>query len=253
MVQVRYSNYARIWGIAWLVLMLVSASLVLSGPVPIRDVWGVQYDTIAIDLLLLMLTVPLMHAFDQRNNGYGLSHVYHEAPITSYQLNDTVVSGLLAPLSLRALLTVVVLGFLLSVRSVLHVNISAQAIDWRALLTSPIGCIFCIAAATLAASAAATLVSLLCYDYSVRFDWHSKGKVRYALQRKAHRLSVVGFYWLMWSCSAMAALVDLYLCLAAMTGTIAILWYYFFFPTNIFKDADAVARNATSPTLPAEP
>jgi hypothetical protein len=240
MIQNRYSGYAKLWASAWSVMVLTAAAVVLTSGTRVPNTWNLAYIAVACTLAFLMVSVPLMHALDQRNNGFGLSHVYHADPLSRYQLDDTMVAGLPTMLAVRAAITLVILGGLLRATGSLHVQFVAQAIDWPAVLRSPVDSIFTAVVLTLAASIVSTMASLLCFDYSLRFDWAAKPQIRYALRKKAHRLSVLGFYWMMWSLVAAVALVDLFAYVLVMAGVFLTLWYYFFFSTNLVENSSPV-------------
>jgi len=246
-----YSRYAKTWAALWLALVVVCLILLLTGKNPVLDIWSPQYASTLGLLSLLVLAAPAMHALDQRSHGYGLSHVYHDTPITRYQLDDTIVSGLLTVLSVRAATAVVALGLLLNGAAALVIPVKPQALDWPSILASPRQVTFCVVLATLAWSVVTTMAALLCYDYSLRFDWKAKPRVRYALRKKAHRLGVLGFYSLMWSLAVATALIDLKVAIAAATLVFGVMWYYYFFNKDILGEDER--REAISPTLPAQP
>ena len=98
------------------------------------------------------------------------------------------------------------------------------------LLGTPRAVFFGLVAVALAMSAVTTLAALLCYDYSLRYDWNAKPMVKLALRRKAHKFGVVGFYGLMWSLAAATALIDPLLSILAAGGIYFVMWCYYFFP-----------------------
>ena len=76
-----------------------------------------------------------------------------------------------------------------------------------------------------------TLVSILCYDYSVRFEWKQQ-EIKEHLRRKGHMLGTFGFYFLMWAIAAVPALADYFLGLIAALIVYLLMWIYYFLPKN---------------------
>jgi hypothetical protein len=96
-----------------------------------------------------------------------------------------------------------------------------------------------------------TLAGVLCYDYSLRFDWHSDD-IRNLFIGKGHNLGRWGFYSLMWSIAAVGILRNYYLCMIAVLVVFWVMWYYYFFPQAGTSDKIVKARKTADETIAKE-
>ncbi|HEY1801932.1 MAG TPA: hypothetical protein VGG46_13465 [Terriglobales bacterium] len=250
------SLYAWIWLGAWVVIAALMLYFVAVNPTrswpPTQ--WDGRYDALFWGLVALIASAPFMIGFD-RGKRRGLISVYYSHPASLMNLDDSAVSGMLSVLSIRAAITLGILVALLNYQDrILAPHPVKRSLVLQSLLDPPLTAILAIVVVVLAASIVTTLVSSLCYEYSIKVDWSSKTKMKLALRQKAHWLGVIGFYCLMWSLAAITALLDAYVCVFVIFGIFFIMWLFYFFRTDIL-DAPTTTTNqpenvtATSATL----
>jgi hypothetical protein len=155
-------------------------------------------------------------------------------------LEDAAVSPLLTVLSVRTAIAMGILAALWT-RQADILGAFRPPLEWQSFLTSLVWKdpkFFGYYAVTVALFLATvtTLVALLCYDYSLRFDWKQPAKIqiKLALRQRAHVLGALGFYCLAWSLAAITFLLDPILSVVAATVVFVAVWYYYFFPVGAF-------------------
>jgi hypothetical protein len=239
------SGAATLW-LLFLGALLVPLALAICNPAGAVSAgqWQTRDAVTLASLVSLLVAAALMHGLDRRE-WMGFKALHDEDPKTLVNLDDSVVSGMLTVQSVRAAMTVGMLGMFINWQVKAAQSPFQPPVQWGPLLKTPSAVFLGLVAIALAVSAMTTLAALLCYDYSLRFDWTTKSRVKLALRRKAHKLGVWGFYCLMWSLCAATALIDSAICIVAIASVYVVMWYYYFFPTNTLDTLIAT-------TLPAE-
>lgn len=235
--------YGKFWGLLGVVLWGIvlwkvhHASSFLFGFKPAA--WTDTESWIALALVVLIASAPLMHSFDRMFKGKGFLH-QHDLSNSRLQLDDGTVSGLLSAQSIRTAVTTFILTATVS-----QIPKTNGVPDWSQVrpFSYTLGAIVCV---TLVISLVTTLVASLCFDYSIRFTWspteESSGatlavtqeaadNTKLDLRMKAGNLNAIGFYCLMWSLAALPALLDPIACLIAVLVVYLVTWSDHFFPT----------------------
>lgn len=230
----------------------------VDGPIHVSG-WRTR-DAVAVFALIAIIPAgSLLHLLDTRGKRLGFVDAKRREDAArglkkaETNLEDSAVSGLLTVMSIRSALGAGILGGLWSKYSDIIGPFRAP-LNWNGLSQSPVleprTMVFYAVSFALAASAATTLVALLCYDYSIRFAWKAANKERVKLQLrgKAQDLGVFGFYCLMWSLPAIAFLLDPILSILATAAAFFLIWLYYYFPTDALDPLEATAPAAPATT-----
>lgn len=145
-----------------------------------------------------------------------------------------VVGPMLTVQSIRSALMVGILAALIKERPGSPATI-ALPLRWKTIVDSPSLFLLCAVCAALGIAIILTSVTLLCYDYSVRFAWDAATKSQYqkALLLKAHHLGVLSFYLMMLSLGAIPALFNPFLGLFSALMVFVAMWWYYYAPTDL--------------------
>jgi len=228
------STYARRWLLAGIFAQLVLLGFGAFGDhifatAPVGS-WTNSYIAACISLALLLIWAGLIHEGDSGKNqswkqGFGVRYLFFQTG-SKPRTDDSVIAGILAREAIQAAITVGVLALLLD-KAIEKDSVPHDLTLWR----EPKASILTVIALVLLTSVITTLAGILCYDYSSRFDWPQK--VRNAFVKKGHAFGRYGFYALMWSLSAIPALLNPWLCMAIVLFVYLVMWSYYFFPEDV--------------------
>ena len=251
------TGYGRAWGLLGVLLWAFATwkvyygSPFLFGLTPAA--WSHTEAWVALALVVLIASAPLMHSLDMRLEGKGFLH-QHEISNSRLQLDDGAVSALLSTQSIRTAVTTFILT-----ATVGQIPKTNGLPDWSNVrpFTYALGATVCM---TLVVSLVTTLVATLCFDHSIRFTWsptepstgltltetqRAAENTKLDLRMKAKNLNAIGFYCLMWSLAALPALLDPLACLVSVLVVYVVTWAYYFFPTvnvSVYKTASPVSE-----------
>jgi len=219
-----FGFYAILLLLLWLASCNPSLGGIKAGKWQTRDV------VIVATMGALLLAAVGMHTSDYAYHGCGFRDIYRNRRLGIRQEDEQrFVGSVLSVESIRAAMVALLVAILIS-KSETYLH-SAGDPDWhplRPILESPNSVLFVIVVGTLAVSLATTMAALLCYDYATRFQW-IRDWPKKSLLRKAHQLSNVGFYCLMWSLAVVPSLMDYRLAFLSILLVFTVMWLYYFF------------------------
>jgi hypothetical protein len=235
------------WGWFWIwtapaMTLAVIASLDPDWGVPPMKGWDTRSAIQLFELLGLLIISMFMHGRDEAQKAAGFLYFYRLDPRTTYEAAEGALRGLLTVQSIRSALTLGALLALLSRREDLLGQVSMNP---EGVVGTPPVVFFVLAVAGLSGSALTTLAAIQSYDYALRFSWpEPKDQVKLEFVKKAHRFGVIGFYCLMWSLTAAAALAGTLVGLIATSAVFVVMWYYYYFtPLSLKTKAERAVQD----------
>lgn len=212
-----------VWYLSWSLFSLFMAVVALTDRAPLlREQAALLLQNVSaftvlqwlafIAPLVTALLIVLCHYADCRGNGPGIQARLRRIRGAKYTTDATFVS---AAITKQSVIVAISIGTLLMVASLAG---DAPA-GFQKIASS-------VAIVGLACSIVLTLVSILCYDYSIRYKWHHH--FREHLVRKGLKIEVLGWYVLTLSFVLAMSLLSIALSLAVNFLYGSLLLYYYF-------------------------
>ncbi|HEX8736568.1 MAG TPA: hypothetical protein VF721_14655 [Pyrinomonadaceae bacterium] len=217
----------------------------------------------------VVITAPIIafgiskvtHYLDRQCKGGGIRHVVTSLKTNRYATDASVLAATMSKQSVLAAIAAILLGIIQGVKSELEKQASNSDI-LQSPLAAPDIMPFPLVAAELSTigfliSILLLLISMKCYDYSSRFNFHPVYKI--TLISKGLDLDILSWYALLFSFALGIASMSesISILLSFMTGFL-LWWYYFIYPIpkvaeleNI-REAESTENSCETESTPDE-